>query len=64
MANEQAAYALVAYERFLYDENTLYDMSDAADWDLASLPEQLDRAIAQAGLFYADAWRSIRLDAA
>ncbi|MCL1971059.1 MAG: dockerin type I domain-containing protein [Candidatus Bathyarchaeota archaeon] len=29
MATEQAAYALVAYERYLNGENALYDMSDA-----------------------------------
>jgi len=29
MATEQAAYALVAYSRFLNEQNTLYDMSDA-----------------------------------
>ena len=28
MATEQAAYALVAYDRFLHGENTLYNMSD------------------------------------
>lgn len=29
MATEQAAYALVAYERMAYNQNDLYDMSDA-----------------------------------
>lgn len=29
MATEQAAYALVAYDRFINDKNSLYDMSDA-----------------------------------
>jgi VCBS repeat-containing protein len=29
MSTEQAAYALVAYDRYLYDQNSLYAMSDA-----------------------------------
>jgi len=36
MATEQAAYALVAYRRFINGMNTLYDMSDAGDAEVYS----------------------------
>jgi len=37
MASEQSAYALVAYDRFLKDRATLYDMSDAFDTQIRDI---------------------------
>lgn len=50
MATEQAAYALVAYSRYLKGRNTLYDMSDAGVTD-----EQFDRQKADAVITLIDA---------
>ena len=45
MATEQAAYGLVAYDRFKKNQNTLYDMSDV---EFATAEEKADRAAAEA----------------
>ena len=44
MASEQAAYDLVAYDRFKNGKNTLYDMTDV---EIASLEEKADKAAAE-----------------
>jgi len=44
MASEQAAYGLVAYDRFVNEKNTLYDMSDVK---IASLEEKANKAAAE-----------------
>lgn len=38
MATEQAAYALVAYARYVDGANTLYDMGSAFDWTFTYIP--------------------------
>ena len=43
MSTEQAAYGLVAYDRFKNNKNTLYDMRDV---EIASLEEKADQAAA------------------
>ncbi|ATW27572.1 S-layer homology domain-containing protein [Candidatus Formimonas warabiya] len=43
MATEQAAYALVAYARYVDGANTLYDMSSAFDWSLSDAPPAVDK---------------------
>ena len=45
MGTEQAAYGLVAYDRFKKNQNTLYDMSDV---EFATAEEKADRAAAEA----------------
>lgn len=52
MASEQAAYALVAYDRFREGKTALYDMSDVmiAAPDSAESVERLIEAIAEAGV--------------
>ena len=45
MGTEQAAYGLVAYDRFKKNQNTLYDMSDVK---FATAEEKADRAAAEA----------------
>lgn len=44
MSTEQAAYGLVAYDRFKNSKNTLYDMSDV---EIASLEEKANKAAAE-----------------
>ena len=44
MATEEAAYGLVAYDRFKNSRNTLYDMSDV---EIASLAEKANKAAAE-----------------
>ena len=45
MGTEQAAYGLVAYDRFKKNQNTLYDMSDV---EFATAEEKADQAAAEA----------------
>ena len=55
MATEQAAYALVSYERLVNDKKALYDMSDVAFIDPLDEKANLKAAIASAeGLVEAD----------
>ena len=44
MSSEQAAYGLVAYDRFKNNRNTLYDMTDV---EIASLEEKANKAAAE-----------------
>ena len=52
MATEQAAYALVAYYRFVNDMNTLYDMSDATGSSAYSVTGQAAYGGGQTGTLY------------
>lgn len=45
IATEQAAYALVAYWRFVNDMNSLYNMSDAGDRQAVDIPVNKDELI-------------------
>ena len=51
MASEQAAYTLVAYDRYVKGSNRLYDMSDATKRANATVQEVIDliKAIAPVG---------------
>ena len=43
MASEQAAYALVAYDRFKKAQNSLYDMTDVVEPTPATVQEVIDK---------------------